>query len=76
MNLASYQAAPPRAQGVAVGYEEYKLFEDEFGIRHWRYRMAGVLLVCGQTRTGLDVAEDTCPTCMTCMYILAKEERI
>lgn len=53
---------------------EYKLFEDGFGVRHWRYRFAGLLLVCGRGRTNERVVTGDYPTCLTCIYILMRDE--
>lgn len=53
---------------------DYKLHEDEFGVRHWRYRFAGLLLVCGQGRTSSRTVTDDYPTCLTCIYILTRDE--
>lgn len=82
MSLASYQAAPPRTKDVPVDAWQYKLFEDEFGVRHWRYRFAGLLLVCGQGRNnGHDLAadgrvdeRDDYPTCLFCIEVMLREE--
>jgi hypothetical protein len=57
-----------------VGHE-YKLFEDRNGVRHWRYRFAGLLLVCGQGRSGGREATDDYPTCLTCIMVLARDEQ-
>jgi hypothetical protein len=62
-----------------VDVPEYKLYEDEFGVRHWRYRFAGLLLVCGHGRTnghagGPYVTEDMFPTCLQCIVVMAREE--
>lgn len=58
--------------------DQYKLYEDEFGVRHWRYRFAGLLLVCGQGRStkggGPYVQEDMFPTCLGCIVVMAREE--
>ena len=64
------------------GAPAYKFYEDEFGLRHWRYRFAGLLLVCGRGRSnGRDLATDgeldapdNFPTCLTCIHIMAREE--
>jgi hypothetical protein len=55
---------------------EYKLYEDEFGVRHWRYRFAGLLLVCGHGRgNGHNVDdEDAYPTCLSCIVVMIREE--
>lgn len=82
MSLASYQAAPPRTKDVRVDAWQYKIYEDEFGVRHWRYRFAGLLLVCGQGRgRGSDLAGDGAlddehafPTCLTCIVVMIREE--
>lgn len=61
-----------------MDHPDYKLYEDEFGVRHWRYRFAGLLLVCGAGRskaeTGPYVIEDMYPTCLACIVVLMREE--
>jgi hypothetical protein len=55
---------------------EFKLFEDRYGVRHWRYPFTAVLLLCGKEQFhnsgGLDV--DTYPTCLWCIHVLARDE--
>ncbi len=61
---------------------QYKLYEDDSGVRHWRYRFAGLLLVCGYGRSsGHDLVPageidgaDLFPTCLTCVVVMAREE--
>ena len=51
-----------------------KLFEDDFGVVHYRYSMDGVLLLCGSARgTGRKLGTEGLVTCLQCMVIYDRE---
>lgn len=63
---------------VDLAFTAVKLFEDEWGVRHWRYPMLGVLLVCGEDtglpKRGHDLPDNEAPTCIRCIAIMIREE--
>lgn len=51
-----------------------KLFEDEFGVVHWRYSMDGVLLLCGSRHAkGRRLGLEGVPTCFLCLVIYDRD---
>ena len=56
---------------------EYRLFEDRYGVRQWRYPFSAVLLLCGkdQFHNGMrTVVVEMFPTCLICIHVLARDE--
>lgn len=57
--------------------EQYRLFVDRYGVRHWRYPFSAILLLCGKDQFHNGVGHDELggyPTCLACIHVLMRDE--